>query len=208
MSEPVWLEATDPTSLIESLPRPVSDRKLRLFAAACHRRLWSRLSALERQVPEAVEQFLEGKITQEQFDLAYRDNGLFPGEDRAPRPDEYPVERALAEIEYITEYAEDAWAEVAAQADLVREIFGNPFRPVAIEPGWRSWKDGTVPRIARAIYDERRLPEGHLDPARLGVLADALAEAGCTSEALLSHLRGPGPHFLGCWAIDALHVKR
>ena len=37
----------------------------------------------------------------------------------------------------------------------------------------------------------------------LPVLADLLEEAGCTDAALLGHLRGPGPHVLGCWALDA-----
>jgi hypothetical protein len=35
-----------------------------------------------------------------------------------------------------------------------------------------------------------------------GVLADALEEVGGADEALLGHLRGPGPHVRGCWAVD------
>src|SRR3712207_4250144 len=106
MTEAEWLGATDPGSLFELLPRPVSDRKLRLFVTACDRRLWGRLTDLERRVPQAAEQFLEGKITREQFDAAYRGNDLFPADERAPRPEEYPVERALAEVEYVTEYTD------------------------------------------------------------------------------------------------------
>jgi len=34
------------------------------------------------------------------------------------------------------------------------------------------------------------------------VLADALEEAGCAETALLDHLRAPGPHVRGCWALD------
>src|SRR5262245_12917134 len=194
MTEAEWLGATDPATLLMALPQPVSDRKLRLFVAAAHRRLWHLLSDLERRVPAAAEQFLEGKITRDQFDAAYRGNHLFPGDDRAPLPEEYPVERALGEVEYVTEYAggADLDSVIAAQAALVRDIVGNPLRPVAFDPSWRSWSGGAIPRLAQALYDGRRLPEGVLDLTQLAVLADALEEAGCTDQALLSHLRDPG----------------
>jgi hypothetical protein len=67
-----------------------------------------------------------------------------------------------------------------------------------------TWRGGTVPRLAQAAHDERELPSGHLDPARLAVLADALEEAGCTDDGIVAHLRGPGPHVRGCWALDRL----
>ena len=54
-------------------------------------------------------------------------------------------------------------------------------------------------------YDDRALPSGHLDPARLAVLADALED---TDEQILGHLRGPGPHVRGCAAVDAVLGKR
>jgi hypothetical protein len=57
------------------------------------------------------------------------------------------------------------------------------------------------------VYDERELPSCHLDAARLAVLADMLEEAGCTDPLLLGHLRGPGPHLRGCWAVDLLLGK-
>ena len=61
--------------------------------------------------------------------------------------------------------------------------------------------------LARVAYDQRELPSGTLDVARLAVLADALEEAGCTDADLLGHLRGPGPHARGCWAVDLLLGK-
>jgi hypothetical protein len=92
-------------------------------------------------------------------------------------------------------------AEKQIQADLLRDIFGNPFRSrPAINQSWLAWGDGTVPKLARAIYDERRFEE-------LPVLADALEEAGCTDSDILSHCRGPGPHVRGCWVIDLLLGK-
>src|SRR5262249_36506918 len=79
------------------------------------------------------------------------------------------------------------------QAELLREIIGNPFRPGEADPAWLCWESGGVVRLGRALYDE-----GAFD--QLPILADALEEAGCTDEALLGHLRGPGPHVRGCWA--------
>jgi hypothetical protein len=51
------------------------------------------------------------------------------------------------------------------------------------------------------------MPEGTFDTARLAILADALLDAGCDDEGLLAHLRGPGPHVRGCWAVDAILGK-
>ena len=62
-------------------------------------------------------------------------------------------------------------------------------------------------QFAQAAYEERELPSGHLSPTRLAVLADALEEAGCRDADLLAHLRAPGPHVRGCWALDLLLGK-
>jgi hypothetical protein len=94
--------------------------------------------------------------------------------------------------------------ELAVHLWLLRDIFGNSFRPVAIDPAWQM---STVAQLAQAAYDERELPSGHLDPARLAVLADALEVAGCTNADILAHLREPGPHVRGCWAVDLVLGK-
>ena len=93
------------------------------------------------------------------------------------------------------------------QAALVRDLLGNPFRPVAVDPAWLAWHGGAVKSLAEAVYEERELPSGHLDAARLAVLADMLEEAGCNDARLLGHLRGPGPHVRGCWVVDLLLGK-
>src|SRR5205085_2535660 len=78
----------------------------------------------------------------------------------------------------------------ARQCALLRELFGNPFRPVAAERAWLAWEGGTVVGLARAIYDERAFE-------RLPILADALEEAGCTDERMLGHCRSGGEHVRG-----------
>jgi hypothetical protein len=92
-------------------------------------------------------------------------------------------------------------------APLVHDVFGNPFRPRAIEPGWLVWEDARVPTLARAIDGERRLPEGTLNGDRFAVLAGALEEAGCDDPAILAHCRGSEPHVSGCWLLDRLLGK-
>jgi hypothetical protein len=99
-------------------------------------------------------------------------------------------------------------AEEALQCQLLRDLFGDPFRPAPeFRPDWLLWNGGAVRTLAEAAYEERQLPEGTLDPARLPILADALEDAGCTDAELLGHLRGPGPHVRGCWALDRILGK-
>jgi hypothetical protein len=98
---------------------------------------------------------------------------------------------------------EGAWeaaccADELAQADLVRDIFGNPFCPVALDP---SWLTPTVVNFAQVIYNDRAF---HRMPA----LADALAQAGCDNDEILNHCRGPGPHVRGCWVVDLILGKQ
>jgi hypothetical protein len=91
-------------------------------------------------------------------------------------------------------------AEQKAQAALIRDIFGNPFRPWQVDPAWLAWCEGTIPKLAWSIYQERAFE-------RLPILADALEEAGCANADLLDHLRGPDTHVRGCWALDAVLAR-
>jgi hypothetical protein len=80
---------------------------------------------------------------------------------------------------------------------LLRCVAGDPFRPVACDPGWRT---ADVVSLARGIYDERAFD-------RLPILADALQDAGCDNADVLGHCRGPGPHVRGCWVVDLVLGK-
>jgi len=82
-------------------------------------------------------------------------------------------------------------------AAYIREIFGNPFRPVAIDPRWRT---SDVVGLAGAIYEDRAFD-------RMPVLADALMDAGCADEQVIGHCRGQGPHVRGCWVVDLVLGK-
>jgi hypothetical protein len=86
------------------------------------------------------------------------------------------------------------------QAALLRDIFANPFRPVALDPGYLAWSGGSIPKLAQSIYEDRAFD-------RLPILADALLDAGCDDEELMGHCRSDGPHVRGCWGIDLILGK-
>jgi hypothetical protein len=83
------------------------------------------------------------------------------------------------------------------QSFLLRDILGNPFRPVTVDPAWLT---STVVSLAQGIYEDRAFD-------RLPILADALEDAGCTQVDMLNHCRQPGEHVRGCWPVDLLLGK-
>jgi hypothetical protein len=91
-------------------------------------------------------------------------------------------------------------AEQAQQSQLLRDIFGNPFQPVRIDPVWLAWESGTVLRLAKDIYDTRRFTD-------LPALGDALEDAGCADAEILGHCRSTKAHVRGCWVVDLLRDK-
>jgi hypothetical protein len=85
----------------------------------------------------------------------------------------------------------------AILAQILRDIFGNPFHPVTADP---SWFTPTVLTLAEGIYADRAFD-------RLPIQADALQDAGCEDADILTHCRGPGPHARGCWVVDLVLGK-
>jgi hypothetical protein len=85
----------------------------------------------------------------------------------------------------------------AAVAALIRDVFGNPFRPARVD----FVSGATVANLAESIYTDRFFD-------RLPILADALEDAGCTNADMLEHCRGPGLHARGCWVVDLLLGKQ
>jgi hypothetical protein len=88
--------------------------------------------------------------------------------------------------------------EKRCQAMLLRDIFGNPFRPVTLNPAWLT---STVVQLAEGIYQERAF-------GRMPILADALQDAGCDSDDILNHCQQPGEHVRGCWVVDLLTGRK
>jgi hypothetical protein len=87
--------------------------------------------------------------------------------------------------------------ERTQQAALVRDIFGNPFRPAALDSAWRT---STAVSLASQMYESREF-------GAMPILADALQDAGCDNDDILHHCRGDGPHVRGCWVVDLVLGK-
>jgi hypothetical protein len=239
MTEDEWLACTDTQKMLTFLRGKARDRKLRLFACACHRRarqvpgddeLLKAVDSLERYAdgpvggwgPGAIER-AEGAVIgpgdrgwrsipwvehaasyavaratwPEPQRLEAAEAAAFPGTSEGPS-----AARTARDLEVA--YYRAVYAGRGEQCRLLRDILGNPFRPVTVTPAWRTPQ---VVALAQAAYDQRELPAGTLDVARLAILADALEDAGCDQPDLLGHLHGPGPHVRGCWAVDLLLGK-
>jgi hypothetical protein len=219
------------------------DRQLRLFAAACARRLWPLLGEEGRRSVETSERYADGLAGPvELLEASQRSSRESGSWSVSPTEPGRAFRRARAALEARLLAAQAArggssgdsaaWAlirhapvaakraslttgsaaqatarERLAQLALLRDVLGNPFRPVQVDPSWLAWHGGAVKNLAAAVYEERELPSGHLDAARLAVLADMLEEAGCSDPYILGHLRSPGPHVRGCWPLDLLLQK-
>lgn len=210
----------------------LTERKQQLFACACCRRIWHWLvDERSRRAVEVAERSADGSVTNEELVAAAADAYGAATDDRAYDNDavgapEYAAlytigiydstgaistmtpsfnawnaadntAGAIANRASLKAPDEGAWeaaycAEMLAQADLVRDIVGNPFRPVTLNPAWLT---PNVIELAQAIYDDRAFDQ-------MGELADALHDAGCDNNEILSHCRGPGPNVRGCWVID------
>ena len=182
MTEAEWTACDDPQKMLLFLRDVPSDRKLRLFISACKLAL----------PPDERRGRPEG--------------GWYEGE---PLPSEAgdPGYLRICLQSWTEAFGDDPTrrASLARRAALLRDVVGNPFRAVAFAHGWRT---AVVSGMARVAREERALPSGHLDARRLAVLADALEDAGCADADLLSHLRSPGPHVRGCWALDLVLGKQ
>jgi hypothetical protein len=86
------------------------------------------------------------------------------------------------------------------QAAWLRDIFGDPCLGAIIDPDWLAWNEGTLPGLAGSIYEERAFD-------RMPILGDALEDAGCNDEFILTHCRSQAGHVRGCWVLDAVLGK-
>jgi hypothetical protein len=196
MTESEWLACTDPRKMLECLHGKASERKLRLFACACCRVFWSFLTDLRsRQAIEAAERYADGAITQQELRRAAGRASNVLLSQRAH------TAMMTTNVPFLDAAQATYLIPVEVSVGLLRDIFGNPFRPVVPDPAWRT---PPVLTLADAAHKDRVLPAGTLDATCLCILGDALEEAGCDKAGILTHLRGPAPHVRGCWVVDLL----
>jgi hypothetical protein len=204
----------------------ISPRKLRLIACACcakvvdllpgnaHRRLlglaeklaegeveWEQLGALlHRRIDNEWQRFLSETPEQapERWTAGEARQAvlLTAGQDFGDPSEVF--DRVLHAFHPLSAMAIER--ERADMADLVRDVLGNPFRHEQVPRDWLMALDGTVIRLAQTIHEERAYRD-------LPVLGDALEEAGCANEVILSHCREGGHHVRGCWVVDIILAK-
>jgi hypothetical protein len=217
MDEQEWLTSTDIQAMLRvAQDHRVSPRKLRLLACAVLRAAGAVAAVSDnRHALQIAEDFADGLLTPDALQREHVIIRPAPLGEFVLRPDPLHAVGSVLAIDPLGDGGREA-----APA-LLRDLVGNPFRRVVgaaflcgdalnhpILPGDTplgcSWCDAlrtpTVLSIARTIYDDRTY-------ADLTVLADALEDAGCYTHHLRDHLRSPGPHARGCWALDLILGK-
>ncbi len=199
-------------------PARTSRRKLRLVACACCRRVWDLLTDLRsRELVEANEVFADHAASEGRLAEAWEGARAAHSALELDRPFNAPFTHWAAQavlglgqwldpVQVLRDAAvavgsafSDAYRapEWEAQAALIRDVVGNPFRPAALAPLWQT---DTARAIAAGMYESR-------DFSAMDILADALQDAGCDNEDVLTHCRGEGPHVRGCLVVDLVLGK-
>jgi hypothetical protein len=175
MTEAEWLTGDDPERMLQFLEDKVSNRKFSLFAVACcyifNRGELSPESLAEDF--ESVLRFVDGmgmRGRRVPTPNGHDDDIIWPAQ---------PFRWAFELASTAAQSKEERYPTTAELVQLIREIFGNSFRPVAFSPSWRT---DTALSLARQMYESR-------DFGAMPILADALQDAGCDSEDVLNHCR-------------------
>jgi hypothetical protein len=207
-----WFACEYPGNMMTWL-RTASGRKLRLFACASCRQVWDEMSAAGRELVLAAERWADGIITRNELQ-AIRENQekLLPRDSFGvlTRPDKAALATATPRKDALRDLLADVAVGKVGQFDgaglrrvhshhaqLLHDIFDDLFLSAVVEPSWRT---PPVLELAKGIY-----ASGVVDG--LPILADALEEAGCEQEEILSHCRSGKQHVRGCWVVDQVLKK-
>lgn len=211
MTEPEWLSGAHPDPLLDAAKamKRLNARKSRLFACGCFRLVWDQLRfpqvmtavevvearadrlATDQDVEKHRYPLVSASHTAHNLALAIQSLAI-----PSPNP-KYIAWLVRSAVEADTFEVERRDLPYPPQADLVREIIGNPFRPVTFRAEWRT--EAAV-GIAAQMYDSREF-------GNMPVLADALQDAGCEDADVLAHCRDGGTHVRGCWVVDLVLGK-
>jgi hypothetical protein len=212
VDEPEWLACQEPNPMLAALKNGASSRKLRLFACACARRLRGKLAnERNRRALTVAEAFADGLATREALCAATdAELPVFRATQPSTAYDTTDARRAASSIvdavaratcwgadfdynQYVSAlFMKDT--ERATQADLLRDIFGNPFRPL-------------LPRVFPPHVVGLALACYAAFPAicpDFAILADALEEL-CEEQAA-AHCRA-ALHVKGCHVLDWILAK-
>ena len=221
MTEEEWLASDDPLAMVVSLAdyrtKSPGVRRLRLVAAHCCRNVLRDDDVTEvRHAIDTLERLADGQVTKREFapvvllsiDLARRALGVDEVLNALSSATCDALDNPLHAAYHAAENSQraaglgagtgDLGSERAFQVRVLRDIFGNPFRPVAFSPEWRT---DTAVSLARQMYESREF-------SAMPILADALQDAGCDNADILGHCRDPNAtHGRGCWVVDLVLGK-
>lgn len=192
-------------------------RKLLLWACATCRRLSTLLTDKRSwKVIEIAERKADGLAKKAEVDKAREDGKAVPRvrQRLSGTPEEFAASAPLFLLNPSSaEFSQTAAIRAAIslekagittqddeqglQFELLRDVFGNPFRPVAFDARWRT---STIAKLAKVMYDSR-------DFTTMPLLGDALQDAGCNQADLVDHCRVSHLHIRGCWVIDLVLGK-
>jgi hypothetical protein len=203
-TEQQWLDSIDPEAMARLLETGDA-RRWQLFACACCWRILPMLDEGSRQAVAIAERRAEGLASAKEVAdarhlaalamVAAWQPGKAPWHEFAAAAVHYALQSPRSARAYAaraTGSGQDA--EQRVQADLLRDIFGNPFRTARLDAAWRT---PTVLAIAADILHHDAFSE-------MPVLGDALEDAGCIDADILAHARSDRPHVRGCWLVEGL----
>ncbi len=237
MTEAEWARSTEAAPMLEFLRGRSSDRKLRLFAVACCRRVWESLkNKRSRRAAKIAEKYAEGVVNDMKLRAVYT-----AAYDAFVHTDGDSIEELTAWIAADVAASDAYLAATSATkvADLVAHVGAYGL----------DTSDSASTEATEAVYCIARRTEQAMqscllrciigNPYRhvtinplwlawkestvvklaqsmheerasdpLPVLADALEDAGCDNADILAHCRGPGPHVRGCWVVDLILGKQ
>ena len=202
--------------MLEFIRDGASERRLRLAITACVRVFWEQINDDLRAVVTKAEMCADRAGGTDEIRACGRHLYEDYGSPRSPPENRNWLEssnrsQALFSLVFATTYSPSLLSRLDKCSvwnygiplvkhqlpDILRDIFGNPFRPVPIDPSWLS---PMVVSLALGIYEEKAFD-------RMPILADALQDTGCENIEVLQHCRGNVPHVRGCRLIDLLLGK-
>jgi hypothetical protein len=237
MTEADWLSCADPKLMLEFVRGKVSERKLRLFACSCCRRVEPLLNdEVVRNALDAAERYADGQIRPRTVQSWRRRVNLVRQALRGPHHSTtlgwspgwlvcHAVTEVLVSRSQYYPYLEVHQHTAQAVAGATRQRRGSPAWHTAFQA-----ESAVLSSLLRDIAGNPfRLPPA-IDPGwlrwgggtvgrlaaainderrftELPVLADALEDAGCTDAEILNHCRSGGEHTRGCWLVDLLLNK-
>ncbi len=199
----IWQTAESPSPMLRAARELLSPRRLRLFVIACCKSLWGQSDAWRGylELLQLAESMADSDTEQRLSELS--------NQAARYRRMAYP-HGVIHLLDENAGRAADVWTFMAGvtseedekrHANVMREIAGDPFADIYLDPALVGWRDGTIPKLAQACYDSN-------DFSMIGILGDALEEAGCNERAILEHVRREQTHYRGCWAIDLILGKK